>query len=149
MAHHLGVPLDPDVVAAKLILESRTHPLGHRALVITRRFSRIAFTFLAAVRVVVNQRDAEICGIECGRIYQRQECNSDCTLFDTHLQQPLLVIWDGLRANRSRLVRAYLDRLDGHIQIIFLPPYAPDLNPVEYLWAWLKRHAMANYCPTI
>jgi transposase len=28
-----------------------------------------------------------------------------------------------------------------------LPPYAPDLNPVEYLWAWLKRHAMANYCP--
>jgi transposase len=28
-----------------------------------------------------------------------------------------------------------------------LPPYAPDLNPVEYLWAWLKRHALANYCP--
>ena len=23
----------------------------------------------------------------------------------------------------------------------------PDLNPVEYLWAWPKRHAMANYCP--
>ncbi len=22
--------------------------------------------------------------------------------------------------------------------------YAPDLNPVEYLWAWLKRHALAN-----
>ena len=22
-----------------------------------------------------------------------------------------------------------------------------DLNPVEYLWAWLKRHALANYCP--
>jgi transposase len=28
-----------------------------------------------------------------------------------------------------------------------LPQYAPDLNPVEYLWAWLKRHALANYCP--
>jgi len=25
--------------------------------------------------------------------------------------------------------------------------YAPDLNPVEYLWAWLKRHALANFCP--
>jgi len=34
----------------------------------------------------------------------------------------------------------------GHIQIAFLPPYAPDMNPVEYLWAWLKRHARANYC---
>jgi len=39
------------------------------------------------------------------------------------------------------------DRLNGHIQIAFLPPYAPDMNPVEYLWAWLKRHALANYCP--
>jgi transposase len=29
----------------------------------------------------------------------------------------------------------------------FLPPYCPDLNPVEHLWAWLKRHATANYCP--
>jgi transposase len=64
-----------------------------------------------------------------------------------HLKQPLLVIWDGLKAHRSRLVRDYLDTLGGHIQIAFLPPYAPDLNPVEYLWAWLKRHALANYCP--
>jgi transposase len=57
------------------------------------------------------------------------------------------VIWDGLKAHRSRLVREYLDGLDGHIQIAFLPPYAPDMNPAEYLWAWLKRHALANYCP--
>jgi transposase len=28
-----------------------------------------------------------------------------------------------------------------------LPPYSPDLNPVEFLWAWLKRHALANFCP--
>ena len=30
--------------------------------------------------------------------------------------------------------------------LAFLPPYAPDLNPVEYLWAWLKRHALVNFC---
>jgi transposase len=65
-----------------------------------------------------------------------------------HLKQPLLVIWDGLKAHRSRLVREYLDSLDGEIHVAFLPPYAPDLNPVEYLWAWLKRHALANYCPS-
>lgn len=64
-----------------------------------------------------------------------------------HLKLPLLVIWDGSQPHRSRLVRDYLDSLDGHIQVAFLPPYAPDLNPVEYLWAWLKRHALANYCP--
>lgn len=64
-----------------------------------------------------------------------------------HLKRPLLVIWDGAKTHRSHVVRNYLDSLDGHIQIAFLPPYAPDLNPVEYLWAWLKRHALANYCP--
>jgi transposase len=59
----------------------------------------------------------------------------------------LLIVWDGLKAHRSRLVRDYVDTLDGKVELAFLPPYAPDLNPVEYLWAWLKRHALANYCP--
>jgi transposase len=64
-----------------------------------------------------------------------------------HLKQSLLIIWDGLRAHRSIVVRDYLDSTEGHLQVAFLPPYAPDLNPVEFLWAWLKRHALANYCP--
>jgi transposase len=64
-----------------------------------------------------------------------------------HLKRPLLIIWDGLKAHRSKLVRDYLDSTDGAVQMAFLPPYSPDLNPVEFLWAWLKRHAMANFCP--
>ena len=63
------------------------------------------------------------------------------------LRQRLLIIWDGLRAHRSRLVRDYVDNTHEHIQLAFLPAYAPELNPVEYLWAWLKRHALANFCP--
>jgi transposase len=57
----------------------------------------------------------------------------------------LLVIWDGLKAHRSLLFRDYLDSLVGHIPIAFLPPYSRNLNPVEYLWALLKRHALANH----
>ena len=63
------------------------------------------------------------------------------------LRQRLLIIWDGLRAHRSRRVRDYVDSTRGRVQLAFLPPYAPELNPVEYLWAWLKRHALANFCP--
>ena len=66
----------------------------------------------------------------------------------THqIKRPLLVIWDGLRSHHSQRVQAYVDGLGEQIRIEFLPAYAPDLNPVEYLWAWLKRHALANYCP--
>jgi len=66
---------------------------------------------------------------------------------ESHRKQRPLIIWDGLKAYRSKLVRDYLDSTDGHIQIDFLPLYSPDFNPVEYLWAWLKRNALTNFCP--
>ena len=46
----------------------------------------------------------------------------------------LLVIWDGLPAHRSRVVKDYVEALDGHLILERLPAYAPELNPVEYLW---------------
>ena len=64
-----------------------------------------------------------------------------------HIRGPLLVVWDGLPAHRSRLVRDYLASLDGWIQVEYLPPYAPELNPVEYIWAYWKQHELPNVCP--
>ena len=58
----------------------------------------------------------------------------------------LLVIWDGLPAHRSRLVRNYVESLDGHIVLERLPGYAPELNPVEYLFGHAKQHELANLC---
>jgi transposase len=65
----------------------------------------------------------------------------------SHLKRKLLIVWDGAAQHKSRLVRDYLDSTGGALQMALLPSYSPDLNPVEYLWAWLKRHALANYCP--
>ncbi len=59
----------------------------------------------------------------------------------------LLIIWDRLQAHRSRLVRDYVETEGGDIKLEFLPPYAPELNPVEYLWAHWKQHEMPNFCP--
>lgn len=59
----------------------------------------------------------------------------------------LLIIWDGLMAHRSRLVRQFIDSLNGRIQLERLPAYAPELNPVEYLWAHWKQHELGNFCP--
>jgi hypothetical protein len=28
----------------------------------------------------------------------------------------------------------------------FLPAYAPELNPVEYLWSHWKQHELPNFC---
>ena len=58
----------------------------------------------------------------------------------------LLIVWDGLRAHRSRLVHQYVASQRGAIALEFLPPYAPELNPVEHIWGYLKTHAMPNFC---
>jgi transposase len=64
-----------------------------------------------------------------------------------HLRLPLLVVWDRLPAHRSRLVQDYIASLQGWIATAYLPPYAPELNPVEYLWAYWKQHELPNVCP--
>jgi transposase len=58
----------------------------------------------------------------------------------------LLVIWDGLPAHRSRVVKDYVESLDGHLVLERLPAYAPELNPVEYLWGYMKQRELANLC---
>ena len=65
-----------------------------------------------------------------------------------HIRKPLLIIWDGAGPHKSRLVKHWLDQQHGRIAIAFLPPYAPELNPVEAIWAYLKKHEIANLCPT-
>lgn len=71
-------------------------------------------------------------------------------VFLQHLQRAipgkLTIVWDGLPAHRSRFVSEYLDTLDGRIVTCRLPAYAPELNPVEYIWAHLKHHELPNVC---
>lgn len=84
-------------------------------------------------------------------IFQETIRSEHVIVFLQHLQRcvkgKLLVIWDGLPAHRSKLVQEYLATLDGHIVVERLPAYAPELNPVEYIWAYLKHHALPNVCP--
>ena len=63
------------------------------------------------------------------------------------IERPLLIVWDRLPSHRSRLVREFIELSEGHIEVEFLPPYAPELNPVEYIWAYWKQHELPNVCP--
>lgn len=62
------------------------------------------------------------------------------------IQGKLLIIWDGLPAHRSRLVRDYVESLNGRIALERLPGYAPELNPVEYLFGYAKQRELGNLC---
>jgi len=58
----------------------------------------------------------------------------------------LLIIWDRLQAHRSKLVRAFVEQRKGRIALEYLPAYAPELNPVECIWGYLKSHEISNFC---
>jgi hypothetical protein len=64
-----------------------------------------------------------------------------------HISGKLLVIWDGLPAHRSGLVQEFVADTEGRITLERLPAYAPELNPVEYLWGHWKHHELPNLCP--
>ena len=36
-------------------------------------------------------------------------------------------------------VMDYVESLDGFLEIVFLPPYAPDLNPDELVWNHMRN----------
>jgi transposase len=58
----------------------------------------------------------------------------------------VILIWDGLSGHRSKLMREHLDRQSSWLTAERLPAYAPDLNPVEGVWANLKGRELANRC---
>lgn len=61
-----------------------------------------------------------------------------------HLKARLLIIWDGAAIHRSKLVANFLRGTKGMVAVERLPAYAPELNPVEYMWSHLKCHEIAN-----
>jgi transposase len=63
-----------------------------------------------------------------------------------HIDGKLLIIWDGLPAHRSRLVKDFVASTKGKLMVERLPAYAPELNPVEYLWGHWKHHELPNLC---
>ena len=53
--------------------------------------------------------------------------------------KPVFVIVDGHPTHKAKLVKKYVESLNGRLQLFILPPYSPHLNPDETLWADVKR----------
>lgn len=51
----------------------------------------------------------------------------------------ILLVWDGLPAHRSKIVREYLQEQKAWLMTVRYPGYAPELNPIEYVWGAIKK----------
>lgn len=66
-------------------------------------------------------------------------------LLRRQLGRKLLIVWDNLRVHHA--AHKALRRMHRSVEFAYLPPYAPQANPVEFLWAYSKGHELANYVP--
>lgn len=64
-----------------------------------------------------------------------------------HIRGAVVLLWDGLPAHRSTPTVEFLRTQGSWLQVEPLPAYAPELNPVEPMWANLSARELANLCP--
>jgi transposase len=59
----------------------------------------------------------------------------------------IVLLWDGASIHTSKVVKAFLAReeVKARLEVVYLPPYCPDYNPVELVNSSLKRKFLGNF----
>ncbi len=64
--------------------------------------------------------------------------------FMKYRRKPVVMILDGHPVHKSSKVKDYIASLDGKLTIEFLPPYAPEHNPDEYVFNYIKNQGVTR-----
>jgi transposase len=62
--------------------------------------------------------------------------------------RPIFLILDGHPVHRSAKVKQLVESLEGRLQLFYLPPYSPELNPDEWVWNDLKNNGVGRMAIT-
>jgi hypothetical protein len=67
-----------------------------------------------------------------------------------HSGKKVVVLSDNARYHHAKLHKEYREKWTGKFELEFLPPYSPDLNPIERVWKLTRRCCTHNqYFPDI
>ena len=77
-------------------------------------------------------------------LYPNKNINSEVMIdflrdLRRHIRNPMVLVWDRSLTHRARGVGEFLHGTTGY-HAVLLPPHAPELNPVELVWAYLKTN---------
>jgi len=89
---------------------------------------------------------------ETGEVFCTEEEKYDAVTFLNFLKDILnhypsgkiVMILDNARIHHAKLLRPFLEENKDRLELVFLPPYSPQLNLVEGLWKWLKESVINN-----
>jgi len=89
---------------------------------------------------------------ETGAVYCEEHAKYDAEVFlgflknvvDSYSNGRIVLILDNARIHHAKLLQPYLDSMKERLELVFLPPYSPNLNLIEGLWKWLKSEVINN-----
>lgn len=61
-----------------------------------------------------------------------------------HRRRPLFLVLDNLATHKAKVVNEYVASTKGKLELHYLPGYAPELNPDELVWNYMKRTGTAR-----
>lgn len=62
----------------------------------------------------------------------------------------ILLILDNAKYHHAKALQPWLEDQKMHLELLFLPPYSPELNPIERVWKLVRRLCTHNqYFPTL
>jgi transposase len=121
---------------------------GHTPVVTVTGGSNTRVSLAALIAVKAGQAPRLVYRVHAGRRGDKRKGFTEAgyaRLLDAAHQQlggPLVLVWDNLNTHVSKVMRRLVAARDW-LTVFQLPPYASELNPVESVWALLKR-SLAN-----
>lgn len=64
-------------------------------------------------------------------------------LYTYRKHSKIIVVVDNVRFHHAKLLKVWLEH-HPKIEIVYLPPYSPDLNPVERAWWYMRKKITHN-----
>jgi transposase len=100
---------------------------------------RQRYNVLGAVDAVTHElvretNDGVVDQVTAGRLLRR--------IRERYPVGPITVVWDNARYQHTPLVRSLAAYY--RIELLYLPPYSPNLNLIERVWKFVKGEALAN-----
>jgi transposase len=59
-------------------------------------------------------------------------------------KKKILLVLDNAKYHHAKILHPWLKEVSNVLELFFLPPYSPDLNPIEILWKKTRRNVTHN-----
>ena len=92
----------------------------------------------------VNARGAFWYEVYSGRFNATRFKDEFLKSFMRNRKRPVLLVVDGHPSHRAKLIADYVQELKGRLELHFLPGYAPELNPDEFVWNYVKHEGVSK-----